>query len=69
MLSRTKGSEMDIRTALPPVGSAVRDTQFNRYGIVTGRSGRRCTVQYIDKSARVVYASTLVVIRKVRTVY
>lgn len=60
---------MDLRTALPPRGSTVRDTNINRYGQVLSRVGRCCKVKFIDGSVRTVYASQLEVIRRVRTVY
>jgi len=59
----------DIRVALPPRGSTVRDININRYGLVIEREGRKCKVRFIDGSVRTVYASQLEVIRRVRTVY
>lgn len=59
----------NIHNALPPRGSAVRDTQLNKYGMVVGREGRKCQVRYLDGRVRTAYASNLQVIRKVRTVY
>lgn len=59
----------DVRYALPPIGATVRDTERNRYGMVTYRSGRQCQVRYLDGTQRSVFVSNLEVVRKVRTVY
>lgn len=59
----------DIRVALPPTGSTVRDVNRNQYGQVVARSGRECHVKFLDGSQRVVFASQLEVIRKVRNLY
>lgn len=60
---------MDLRTARPPMGAAVRDKQFNRYGLVVGRVGREFRIRYLNGAVRTVFASNLEVVRKVRTVY
>jgi hypothetical protein len=60
---------MDLRVALPPIGSTVRDRERNRYGLVVARSGRQCQVRYLDGTQRIAFVSNLEVVRKVRTVY
>ena len=60
---------MDLRVALPPIGSTVRDKERNRYGLVVARSGRECQVRYLDGTQRRAFASNLEVVRRIRTLY